>query len=137
MAIVAELAEVLARSARRVGDRFASSPAMTACARNLVSLYRVPRRRKRDGGTISSYIPRRSGAAGLRDAAVSLGGRRRLVVVVSDFRFPEADITALMDALGQHDVVPVILQDTAEVEALPSWGLISIETWKRGRHAQS
>lgn len=128
MAMIAELAEVLARSARRVGDRFG----LAACDNLVREELGIVLSRARGGegemaDRIARFVPRAAGAKGLQDAAFLLGGRQRLVVLVSDFRLPEADIVALLDVLAAHDVVPIVLDDSAEVEALPSWGLISLQ----------
>jgi uncharacterized protein (DUF58 family) len=128
MAMIAELAEVLARSAHRVGDRFG----LAACDNLVREELGIVLSRARGGegemaDRIARFVPRAAAAKGLQDAAISLGGRQRLVVLVSDFRLPEADIAALLDVLAAHDVVPIVLDDSAEVEALPSWGLISLQ----------
>lgn len=134
MTIVAELADVLARSARRVGDRFG----LIACDDRVREELGIALSRARGGEDEMSerfarFVPRSAGASGLRDAAISLGGRKRLVVLVSDFRFPESEIASLIDALAGHDVVPIVLDDSAEVDGLPLWGLISLQDLETGR----
>jgi uncharacterized protein (DUF58 family) len=134
MAIVAELAEVLARSARRVGDRFG----LIACDDHVRDDLGTPLSRARGGEhelaqRLARFRPRAAGASALVAAAQSLAGRKRLVLLVSDFRFPSADLVALLDALAEHDVLAIVVDDSAEVAALPSWGLISLQDLETGR----
>jgi uncharacterized protein (DUF58 family) len=134
MALIAELAEVLARSARRIGDRFG----LIACDDRVRDDLGTPISRARGGeeemaSRLRLFTPRPAGASALLQAAQSIAGRRRLVILVSDFRFPEADIAALLEALVAHDVLAVVLDDTAEAVSLPSWGLISLHDLETGR----
>lgn len=134
LVIVAELAEVLARSARRVGDRFG----LIACDDHVRDDLGIPLSRARGGEQdmaerLVQFRPRAVGATALAAAAQTLAGRRRLVLLVSDFRFPEPEIAALLAALAEHDVLAIVLDDSAEVSALPSWGLISLQDLETGR----
>ncbi len=52
------------------------------------------------------------------------------MVVVSDFRLPEALIGAVFERLQGHDVVPVAVEDGALEEGLPAFGLIELEDWR-------
>jgi uncharacterized protein (DUF58 family) len=133
MAIVAELAEVLARSARRVGDRFG----LIACDDQVRTDLSTPLSRARGGEQemaerLAQFRPRPAGASGLVAAAQSIAGRRRFVLLVSDFRFPSGDLAALLNALAEHDVLPIVLDDSVEAAALPSWGLISLQDLETG-----
>jgi uncharacterized protein (DUF58 family) len=133
MAIVAELAEVLARSAHRVGDRFG----LIACDDQVRTDLGTPPSRARGGEQelaerLAQFRPRPSGASALVAAAQSIAGRKRLVLLVSDFRFPSTDLAVLLNALSGHDVLPIVLDDSVEVSALPSWGLISLQDLETG-----
>lgn len=134
MDVIAELADVLARSARRIGDRFG----LIACDDRVQEALSEPVSRARGGETamadrLAGFVPRRAGVTGLIEAARGLAGRRRLVVLVSDFRFPEDDIAALLEALAPHDVLPVVVDDSAEVADLPAWGLVELKDLETGR----
>ena len=61
-------------------------------------------------------------AKGLLDAANLIGKSRSLIFLVSDFHFPIDQLTAIMDRLIRHDVVPIVLWDSLEF-ALPHWGI--------------
>ncbi|MFN5746206.1 MAG: DUF58 domain-containing protein [Methylococcaceae bacterium] len=71
--------------------------------------------------------------AGLMQVAQHLGRQRCLVFLVSDFHYPLADLDAMLRGLVRHDVVPVVLWDSAEFEILPKWGLILVEDPETGQ----
>lgn len=126
--IVAQLAETLAHSARRIGDRFG----LMACDDAICQDLSVQATRRRGGEAdmaqnLRAYVPRSSGASALVTAAQSLSGRTKLVVLVSDFQLPLTDVETVLEALAGHDVLPVVINDPAEVEDLPPWGLIELQ----------
>ena len=123
--IVAELAETLAHSARRIGDRFG----FIACDASVRQELTVPSTRRRGGEAemaqrILAFRPALRGTSGLAEAARSLAGRAKLIILVSDFQIPAPEIKTILDALEGQDVLPIILNDRAEVDGLPEWGLI-------------
>lgn len=127
MALAADLAVAFASSARRIGDSFGLLACDSVVREDLV----FPSTRSRADETgmakqIRSFIPSRRGVSGLAVAARLIGSRRQLVLLVSDFHMSEAELVATFDALSAHDVVPIALMDSGEVEALPSWGLMSL-----------
>lgn len=133
-AIAAEIAGVLARSARRIGDRFG----LVACSGEAPTGLSFPCTRSRAGeGEMISAVEcakaTGSGVGGLIDAAAGLTGRRRLVVLVSDFQFSLDAAAEVFAALDGHDVVPIILRDSAELDDLPTWGLLSLSDLETGR----
>jgi len=71
--------------------------------------------------------------AGLLDAASRLGRARSLVFLISDFHQPLSDLAELMRRLSRHDVVPVVIWDPAEFEALPDYGFVVIEDPETGK----
>ncbi len=134
MSIAADLAQVFAAAARRVGDTFALYAADEGPNDTLSS----PPTRSRAGeaemvAALRSYRPLRRGASGLIAAARRIGRKRNLVLVVSDFLLPEADLEALFEALGGHDIVPIRITDSRENVRLPSWGLIELTDLETGR----
>ncbi len=134
MAMAADLAHVFAMAVRRAGDTFALYAADEQ-VRNELS---TPPTRSRAGevemvAALRAYVPARSGAGGLLDAALKIGRRRNLVVVVSDFLLPQPQLEALFDALTGHDVVPIRIVDSRENAALPSWGLMELADLETGR----
>lgn len=70
-------------------------------------------------------------ASALPAAIEAIGARRALVFLISDFFWPEPLLQATMRAAQPHDVVPVVLRDTAAFEALPTFG------WARLRDMES
>ncbi len=134
MARAADLAQVFAAAARRAGDTFA----LYAADEVLNDALSCLPTRSRAGeaelvAALRSYRPRRRGASGLTAAARRIGRRRNLVLVVSDFLLPEAELEALFDALSGHDVVPIRITDSRESMRLPSWGLIELTDLETGR----
>lgn len=126
--IIAQLAETLAHSARRIGDRFG----LIACDEALRPELSVPVTRRRGGEAdmaqrLRAFTPAPNGASALVAAAQSLTGRTKLIVLVSDFQLPLPDIEAVLGALAGHDILPVVVNDRTEVENLPSWGLMELE----------
>ncbi len=86
---LAQLAETLAHSARRIGDRFG----LMACDDAIRQDLSVPATRRRGGEAdmaqcLRAFAPRTNGASALVTAAQSLTGRRKLVVLASDFQLP-------------------------------------------------
>jgi uncharacterized protein (DUF58 family) len=134
MTIAADLAQVLASSVRRAGDRFA----LYAADETIREELSVPSTRSRAGdaemsAALRAYIPVQSGASGLIEAARAVGRRRTLVVIVSDFLLPERQLEDLFEALSGHDVIPVRIADSREGASLPSWGLIELADLETGR----
>lgn len=78
------------------------------------------------------WSPQGRSAEGLHQAAPHLGRQRALVFLVSDFHLPPERIGSLLDSLVRHDVVPVVLWDSAEYERLPPWGLVHVEDAETG-----
>jgi uncharacterized protein (DUF58 family) len=71
-------------------------------------------------------------ADGLFSAIPYLPQRRCLVFVVSDFRWPAGKLKLLLKKLSHHDVVPVMLQDPAEVDELPKSGIAILRDAENG-----
>lgn len=124
--IACNLCAALAYSATRIGDRFgllvgggdpideASLPATRSQNAALAAVERL--RRKTPSG---------SSAKGILHAAWALGATRKVVFLISDFRWPERLIEQTFDALSLHDVAPLALIDSAEAEP-PEWGLLEL-----------
>lgn len=128
MALASDLCAGLASSATRIGDGFG----LIGCDGTVRSDLTLMATRNRSAAL--AMVERLSGARcaagspeGLVEAARMLFGRPRLVFLVSDFRWPTALIRRVLEALALHDVVPVVLVDSAEDEGLPDWGLAELE----------
>jgi len=134
MRLAADLVSVIAASARRAGDAFG----LIGCAEEIVPELYVPATRTRGGEaemveTLRSYVPQGSGTQGLLKAASLIGGRRKLVLLISDFYMSHEETEAVFAALSGHDIVPIVLTDTTEIERLPRWGLMSLTDLEIGR----
>lgn len=134
MSLAADLAQVFATSVRRAGDTFALYAADDRVHEELS----VPPTRSRAGeaemiAALRAYVPKRRSASGLVEAARRIGQRRNLVVVVSDFLLPDAELEELFETLIGHDVVPIRIADSRESAALPSWGLLELADLETGR----
>lgn len=134
MRLAADLVGVVAASARRAGDAFG----LIGCAEEIVPELYVPATRTRGGETemvaaLRSYVPQGSGTQGMIEAASLIGGRRKLVLLISDFYMSHEETEAVFAALSGHDIVPIVLTDTSEIERLPRWGLMSLTDLEIGR----
>jgi len=128
MALVSELCVCLARSTYRFGDAFG----LIGCDERVRDDFLLPATRRRGleielERRFENFAPERSSAAGLADAAIYLAGKRKLVFLISDFRMPLGKIEIILQSLARHDIVPILVFDSAEATALPSWGLVDIQ----------
>ena len=121
-------------SAFRHGDRFGAFMGDDALFEGLS----IPIRHYKGGisGVYEHFLkaPRTgSGIRGLVDAAARLGRQKALVFVVSDFHLSEDQIERLLEPLARHDVVPIVLWDSAEYSHLPDYGLVLVEDPETGK----
>ena len=134
MALVAELAQVFATAVRRAGDTFALYAADDVVRDELGSLPTRSRAGQEEMvAALRAFVPQARGASALVDAARKVGRKRNLVIVVSDFLLPEAELESLFEALSGHDVLPIRLVDSRESVDLPSWGLMELSDLETGR----
>jgi uncharacterized protein (DUF58 family) len=132
--LVADLCEALAVSATRIGDRFGLLAADEALRPEL----RLPATRAR-GAALEAASRLRfaecSGASarGLLAAASLVAGRSKLILLLSDFRWPPELLAHVFGALAGHDLAPILLADSAEDEELPSFGLVELADLETGR----
>lgn len=130
---VADLCALLALSAVRGGDSFA----LFGCDARLREDASVPLARRRGMEEevrlrLRDAIPAGAGATGLFEAVDRLPARRSLVFLISDFLMPLDDTGRLLEALWRHDVVPVVVRDSAVEDDLPRWGLIEVGDLETG-----
>jgi uncharacterized protein (DUF58 family) len=135
LALVGELCTCLARSARRQGDAFG----LVGCDANVREDFLFPATRRNGlepalAHRFAQFVPTRNSANGLADAAAYLTGKRKLVFLISDFRIPPAVTETALQALAHHDVMPIVVSDSAEETALPSFGLIDVQDLETNRH---
>ncbi|ABD87469.1 DUF58 domain-containing protein [Rhodopseudomonas palustris] len=130
--VAAAICAALALSARRIGDSFG----VIGCDREIVPELHFPATRSRAGAAaaaLSAFRPKRRGAGGLIDAAARIAGRRKLVLLISDFQIEADELSAVFEACAAHDTVPVQLIDSAELVSLPRWGLLPLADLETGQ----
>lgn len=132
--LLAVLSAALAISARQYGDAFG----FIGCDEAIREELFLPATSKRGleveiARRLLGFTPEGRSALGLVDAARRLGGRRKLIVLISDFQMPLADVEAIFEALSRHDVAPVMLRDSAETVQLPRRGLTELTDLESGR----
>ena len=81
---------------------------------------------------LARFEPTGRGAEGLLEAAPHLGRQRSLVFVASDFHWDLAELERLLEAFVHHDLVPVVLWDSAEYEDLPPFGIAEVRDAETG-----
>jgi uncharacterized protein (DUF58 family) len=125
--LACDLCAALAFSATRIGDRFG----LIGCGATLHSQYSA--RATRSRALALNMVERLRGAPcgdssaeGFVRTVDVLGVSRKLVFLLSDFRWPEGLIERVLRALALHDVVPLVLVDSAE-ETPPKWGLLELQ----------
>ncbi|CAA2139920.1 DUF58 domain-containing protein [Methylobacterium bullatum] len=128
MGLVSSFCGCLAASATRIGDAFG----LIGCDAALREDVFLPasRRRSMAGDVVSRLTDAActgDRADGMGQAARRLVGRPKIVFLVSDFRWPETLIAETFASLSRHDLVPVVLADSAEDDDLPEWGLMELD----------
>lgn len=134
MRLAADLCSALASSSRRAGDAFG----MFGCGARVERDLHFTASRARGGELemikrLRTHVPNTRGSDGFMEAASLLAGRRKLVFLISDFYMPHEACERIFSALSEHDIVPIILSDTLEVEELPRWGILSLTDIEFGR----
>lgn len=134
MRLAATLGAALAVSAHQYGDHFG----FIGCDETIREELFLPATAKRGleveiARRLLAFTPAGRSAMGLVEAARQLGGRRKLVFLLSDFHMPLADAGTILEALSRHDVVPIMLRDSAESAQLPRWGLAALTDLESGR----
>lgn len=83
---------------------------------------------------LRKYDANISGSEGLLELPMHLGKKKSLIFLISDFHMPFALIEKALNRLSRHHVVPIVLWDKQEYEALPKFGfgtIIDPETGKQ------
>lgn len=132
--LVSDLIQAISNSAIKTGDAFA------LIAVGATALPELSQPATRSRATVARAIDAmtnhhagRSSIAGLPEAASLVGTRRGLVFLVSDFLMADGLLTETFERLSRHDVIPIALYDSAEIEALPDWGLMELDDLETGR----
>ncbi|HPH06903.1 MAG TPA: DUF58 domain-containing protein [Methylotenera sp.] len=135
--LVADIVASAAWSAVRSGDLFG----LVACDHRVrLDLFEPPSRRigladeLRKKLLADQTINQQSDASALPLAAQQLRQKRSLVFLISDFHLPAALLTKTLAALAAHDVVPLVLWDTAEYQSIPTWGWARVRDMENGAY---
>lgn len=131
--VACDICAALAVSTTRIGDRFG----LIAGSDTLLDSLHLRATRIRSVaidavGKLRRETPAGVTASSLGQAARRLGAARKLVFLISDFRWPQSDIERVFDALALHDVMPVALVDSVEITP-PRWGLLELRDCETGR----
>lgn len=140
LALCADFARALAPAAFRNGDPFGFVGCDREPRRELLVLPAVSRQA---GETVARRLeavraedPRRAAAGsadGLARAARWLPQRRSLVFLLSDLYLDDALLERTLRSLAPHQVVLVLLADSAEREPPARWGLVRLADLESGR----
>ncbi len=123
----------LARTAWRNGDAFGFYAASEAPLFDLM----LPARVNRGAGDwierkLAHFAPSGQRARGLLRTIPYLPHRRALVFLISDFHWPREDLPELLRGLAHHAVVPIVLWDPAEVDAIHRFGIAILRDLESG-----
>lgn len=116
--LAARLLGAMAFSALRTGDAFG----LVACGGDAPPEHTLPP--NRDAGLIGETLGELAdappqGGADLEAGIEHLDPSPSLVLVVSDFHFPVAVLQRILERLDRHQVVPIVLWDSAEWDPAP------------------
>lgn len=131
--VAQEITSQLALSAYRTGDAFG----VYVAGERMNKKRMLPPKANRSAWTwlqqhFSTIKLEGNHADGLFEVVPYLPQNPCLVFVVSDFRWPEGRLKSLLKKLSHHDVVPVMLQDPAEIDALPKRGIAILRDAETG-----
>lgn len=126
-ALVRQFLFALAFSAYRTGDPCG----LIACGAQRDAIRFLPATRnsalvRAEIAAWAANAPSASDAGGLRGAAALLGRHRALVFLVSDFRWPAGLLDTMIADLARHEVVPLVVRDSAEDLSQAPFGLARI-----------
>lgn len=133
ISLAADLVQALAICAERAGDTFALLPFDKTLREEL----RLQKTRSRAAHTeainnLRDHVPDRAGVQGITEAAMAASGTRKLVFLISDFLWSEDDARLAGEALAFHDVVPIEIDDSSQLDELPDWGLLNLRDLETG-----
>lgn len=127
LSLASDLVDALAKCAARAGDKFG----VIAFGDTVAPDHLLPATRSASAHTsvvesLRSLQPSDRGTGGIEEAAGFIAGRRKLVFLISDFLNPPAEIDRMFACLAMHDVIPIELDDSRQIDDLPDWGLLRL-----------
>ena len=139
--LMADIAASAAWSALRSGDSFG----LVACDNVVRSdLFEPPTHRRGLADEIRTKLLKQQktnatetaskplSASALPLAAQQLRQKRSLVFLISDFHISDVFLDKTLDSLAPHDVVPLVLWDSAEYNNIPAWGWARVRDMEGG-----
>lgn len=134
--VIADIVAAVAWSATRNGDSFG----LVACDHAVRhDLYEAPSHRLGLAAEIRTKLlssctttQQSNSALALPLAAQQLRQKRSLIFLISDFHLPDAIIKQTLTSLIPHDVVPIVIWDSAEYRNIPNWGWARIRDLECG-----
>jgi Mg-chelatase subunit ChlD len=75
---------------------------------------------------LSKMTPQGEGLGGLISELSNISGRRKVIFIISDFRWRKDEISKIVNITAHNDVIPLVLQDSQELN-LPRWGILSVK----------
>jgi uncharacterized protein (DUF58 family) len=119
--------DAIAESAFSYGDRFS----FMACGNQDSNSYQLKHCQQR--GALRAFSQQLQAAhftsqnPHWQAALPHLPSRPSLVFLLSDFHFDLAGLAPILPQLRQHDVIPLVVWQTADYENLPEWGLVNFQ----------
>lgn len=134
MRILTEITGGIAAFAHAIGDRFG----FIGCDSGIRDeLYLRASKRNGLAQEVSMRLrgtePSGEDSAGLLETPGLLAGHKKLVFLISDFRMPLDQINGLARDLATHDVVPILVEDSAEHIETSRFGLLELLDAETGR----
>lgn len=131
--VAEEITAQLALSAYRSGDAFG----VFVANESIIKLATLPPRINKSSWLwvrqqLPKIKPAGTSAQGLLHIIPQLPKRRCLIFIVSDFRWAEGQYQQLLKGLNHHDVVPMMLQDPAEMTEIPKRGIATVKDMETG-----
>lgn len=131
--VVQDISSQLALSVYRSGDAFG----LYMGAEKLNKIQMLPPKPNRSAWVwvnqhLPNIIPQGHHVEGLLKVSTYLPKKPCLVFVVSDFRWPQNQLKQLLKKINHHHVVPIMLQDSAEMDSVPNHGLAILNDAETG-----
>lgn len=135
IALAADIAQALAICTERAGDTFALYPFDKVLRQDLLLRKTLSRAAHADAvERLRHFAPDQAGVDGLAEAGAAIAGSKKLVFLISDFLWPQEAARMAAEALSFHDIVPIEIRDSLELDGLPDWGLLNLRDLETGRH---
>ena len=131
--LAAEIAESVAHSATRAADPFGFIGFDDVVREDWISTASVkPYRAFELTDRLKAYHPEAVSSRGLIDIFRYLPRERSVIFLISDFHMPFDQLEEALPMLLRHQIVPMVLWDSAEYRNLPEFGIASVADAETG-----